>query len=385
MMDPTTSVQSEVKSGPASRSLHLTGYLAATAAVAVVLILGALLGPGPFRGPGTDNGAAIGESKDGPFDLMIRSPKAAYEQNEPIQITGSLMYNGPQTAVGIAHALGADEGPLVFSIDEPVLGDLRLATVVPQPCLHSELRRDVPLAASFAKGGVWDGDDPQASAYLAYVQDPVLRLPPGTWHARVTASFSVGDCSSNDRHEMNATVTIVVSDETGRVPPAVSPTPTIAPADVPIGDDTQEGPIQLTLTSPHRQYGAGEPIEVIARLGYWGDRPSVTTYGSSSFGPVAFWLRQLEGDVLLGPGGTADCLEQVMLRQNEPIELPFSKSGLGLSDADGEFWQAWRSDPVLRLPAGTWEISAMTEFSFAMDCSVAGPTLRPSITIVVTP
>jgi hypothetical protein len=56
------------------------------------------------------------------------------------------------------------------------------------------------------------------------------------------------------------------------------------------------------------------------------------------------------------------------------------------SDApDPEYWKAWLVDPVLRLPAGTWQITAFPNFAGLSGCGTPGPNLRPSITIKVTP
>jgi len=368
---------------------RLTLAIGLVATVAVAVWAG---GIGRPPGPASTNDQGIESvSIDGPFELTIRSTKAVYEADEPIEVLAALAYRGAAPGVVIFHGLGVAGGPLAFGVVEPVevpgIGLVELVGGYRLSCVSSILDPAADMSEPFAKGGHPVDEGPGGPSFeevQRYFSDRVLRLPPGTWHVYAVADFSVGGCGG-ERHSMQAELTIGVAAADGSIPTAPPPTPTADPGDLPIGADTQEGPIQLTLSSPHRDYRAGEAIDVIAGLGYWGDQPSVTTYGSSSLGPVAFWLRQLDGDVQTGSGGTADCVSQSVLRANEPVQLPFSKAALSVTGATGDFWQGWHGDPDLRLPTGTWEIGATTEFSLAPDCSVPGPVLRPSITIVVLP
>ncbi|MBI3746539.1 MAG: hypothetical protein HY264_08495 [Chloroflexi bacterium] len=145
----------------------------------------------------------------GDFTLTISSPKDRYATDEAIDVLASLAY-GPAGAVGIAHGLGADDGPLSFSVDEPIMGDLHLGGGIRTACRVSTLAHDTPIEARFTKGGAFDGADPLASPFMAYLSDPVLRLPPGTWHLRVNAGFALGSCGDDRRFDMSAAITIVV-------------------------------------------------------------------------------------------------------------------------------------------------------------------------------
>jgi hypothetical protein len=102
---------------------------------------------------------------------------------------------------------------------------------------------------------------------------------------------------------------------------------------------------------------------------------------------VIFWLRQVDGPVVIDPIALMDCTEQVTLPPNEPLQIPFkTKAGTVPSGApDPGYWQSWFRDPVLRLPAGTWEISATPNFVLGGCSSKTSPKLRPTITLVVTP
>jgi hypothetical protein len=358
-------------------------------ALAVVAILGtgllATAGLGPFRRTDAGTiGPVSATTTEGDFSLTIRSPKGRYAADEAISVTATLAY-GPSGAVGIAHGLGVDDGPLSFSVDEPIFGNLHLSGAIRMACRASTLTHDAPIEARFGKSGGFDGNDPQASAFIAYMQDPVFRLPPGTWHVRVSAGFSIGSCGDDRRYNLSAAIAIVVPDASGAILPAVTPGPSIRPGDRPVGDDTQDGPIALTLTAPHGEYRAGDPITVTAGLTNGGSDGSITTYGSSSVGPVAFSLRQLDGPVTMTSTGTIDCVEQVTLPLYQPLEVPFKKGSLSGTEADPAYWAPWASDPVLRLPAGTWEIAATPAFSTDPGCATPGPSLRPTITITVLP
>jgi hypothetical protein len=179
-----------------------------------------------------------------------------------------------------------------------------------------------------------------------------------------------------------------VSDDPRATPDrAIAPSPT--PVDVgalPIGDDQQEGPWQLVLTSPHRRYSAGEPIEVVAELGYWGEAESVDTFGSSA-GRIGFGIRQVGATLEMSPALPADCGPQGPVPAGErQIVVSFEKSGgYSADDPNVDFWKSYFRDPELRLPAGTWEIWARTAFALSADCRVPGPELRASITITVVP
>ncbi len=58
-----------------------------------------------------------------------------------------------------------------------------------------------------------------------------------------------------------------------------------------------------------------------------------------------------------------------------------------LADRDAAFYDAYYHDPQLRLPAGTWRISAKSGFGIGgTDCgSGADANLRATIVVVVEP
>jgi hypothetical protein len=316
--------------------------------------------------------------------LTVTSVQARYQTGAAITIDASLEYSGPDASIEIAHD---SEGLVSFGVVEPVNG-MQLSPVSDLTCGRTTLQRGTAISVPFRKsGGAIDAPDP--SAVVAYFGDPVLHLPPGTWDIYAEADLQVPSCGGIEpERKLRATVRVEVAGPNGAVPPATTPSPPPQPGDLPVGDDTQEGAIQLTLTSPHGRWQAGQPITVVAGLDQGDDgtgRGPITTYGSSG-GPVAFDLQQLDGPISIQGTLAADCGRQLTLPMFDPHQIPFVKSGAIPSGLPGAaYWQAWFADPVLRLPAGTWKITARTVFDLTPDCKTPGPDLEPTITIVVTP
>jgi len=381
---PRAAATAAVQAGPSSRALAL-GFGPVVVAIALIAFATGA-GFGPFARPGVGSAGPVSQTvREGPFELTLSAPKGRYAAGEPVEATATLTFRGPASSVRIAHGLGALGGPIGFGTREPVLGAMALTPIVATACAGSTLEADAPLTVPFAKSGASTGDEVDSAVMQAYFADPVLRLQPGTWHLYATASFRLEQCTADaNRYALTAEITIVVPDDLGAVPPAATFPPTPEPAMRPVSDDTQEGPIQLTLTSPHGLWTAGEPIEVVAGLANGGGGEPMTLYGGSG-GPVAFWLEQLDGPVRIDPIVRADCVPQVTLSATDPERrYPFTKTGT-VEGADGDpFWTGWFEDPVLRLPAGRWAIHATTEFDFSCGGG-DGPSLRPTIVIVVVP
>ena len=178
----------------------MRGFRWATAAGALglLVVLGAIL-----FGSGALSAGAVDLAAEGPFELEIRSVKSQYTAGEPIDIAATLTYHGPEASVTIDHG---HLSPVGFGIVEPVNG-IQLSPAWRTSCETTILARDVGLTRAFAKSGASSGSDP---SFLAFMQDPVLRLPAGTWHVYADASFSEGGCGSQT-HNIRAEITINVT------------------------------------------------------------------------------------------------------------------------------------------------------------------------------
>jgi len=131
-----------------------------------------------------------------------------------------------------------------------------------------------------------------------------------------------------------------------------SPAPTTAPLNAKaIGDG-----FVLETSIPKGVWSPGEVIPVATTFTWTGadQKKTVWTFGS---GPVTFDLKQLDGRRFsMGSAHTADCAPKTFTR-GIPTPIPFQKSGAwDGSDPDAPFYQQFFTDPLLRLPAGRYEL-----------------------------
>jgi hypothetical protein len=69
-----------------------------------------------------------------------------------------------------------------------------------------------------------------------------------------------------------------------------------------------------------------------------------------------------------------------------PLSSRLTKSGgFTAEDPDAAFYQAFFADPVVRLPAGEWRITAVASFTEGEGCTGKAVMLKVPITITVTP
>lgn len=152
----------------------------------------------------------------------------------------------------------------------------------------------------------------------------------------------------------------------------------------PVRAEDDDGEFRLTIEADQDRYRAGQPIEVHATLTYLGPAEVARAFGSGS-GLVGFGLRHEELGIVIGSASTTDCRPYDLARE-EPVEYPFAKSG-GYSPDEplAPFYEAYFADPELRLPAGTWTISAGAGFYTGADCGDVQHSLGASVTVVVEP
>ena len=75
----------------------------------------------------------------------------------------------------------------------------------------------------------------------------------------------------------------------------------------------------------------------------------------------------MDGTIEHGWATTTDCRPHE-LAPGEPMRRPFAKSGSwSADDPSAEFYEAYFRDPLLRLPPGRWEITAVTGFTAGGD------------------
>lgn len=313
---PTRGVAPVVRQPVRARSssrLALAGVLPVLAVVVIGAVVAGVLKVGP--GPGDSsagstnvaNGPIEATTRSGDFELTIRSAKARYAIDEPIDIKALLAYLG-SGSVQIAHGQGAGGTAVGFGVEEPIFGGLRLTPVVAESCERSTLEGGTPLEVPFAKAGGWSGDDPRADEYRAYFQDPVLRLPAGVWHVYAVAGFSIETCSP-DPIELRVDLTIEVVER------AAAETPEPHPSGA-------TGISLVTAVEPEKgcwtQYQEGRLVrDPVTGLGISADR-----FASGVVWPFGYTARDEAGvAVLVGPDG------QAVAREGQPVA--FSGPGPG--------------------------------------------------------
>ena len=155
----------------------------------------------------TPNPMQISKDVDGDFEFVLTSDKTVYRPGEPIRIEAALTYRGSDASIPIE----TDSLLIGFHLHEKVFGKIDLGPLSLLMCSTTILARDTPLIVAFPKVGGYHAGSLTASE-LAWLNDPVLTLPVGTWH------FSAGTASPcwtpmSTKFSVGAEVTIVVRDE----------------------------------------------------------------------------------------------------------------------------------------------------------------------------
>jgi hypothetical protein len=153
----------------------------------------------------------------------------------------------------------------------------------------------------------------------------------------------------------------------------------------PVNGEDADREFRLTISADQGRYRAGQPIDVSATLTYLGPNVGIVVGGSGT-GLVGFALERKEQPAFrIEPAGTSDCRPYQMQR-GVAVAHPFMKTG-GFADEDplAGFFRAYFASPELRLPAGTWTISAVANFLGSADCDGPEHALNASVTVAVEP
>jgi hypothetical protein len=145
---------------------------------------------------------------------------------------------------------------------------------------------------------------------------------------------------------------------------------------------SSDGPYTLELTLPHLDWKVDEPILGSATLSFGGAAPT-TIYGSGS-SILNFAYAEVGGTRKVDPVWTADCGPHP-LDPATPINEPLSTSG-GFSndDPNAAFLREFLTDPDVRLPSGTWDITAKAYFADQPSCAGATHSIGATLRITVT-
>ena len=204
---------------PRSRAVaRPAARLAVGAATALVLVV--VLGGLALRGRPTTispAGPVVASAEDASFRLDLTTPQATYSAEDAIEPVARMTYLGPRATETILHAAY----PIGFRIEE-VGGQRSMGGGMDQPCLGTELAKGESAVLPFAKAG--SPDDPAQGFDRAWYEDPVLRLPAGTWRIIAYLDVFIGDCGG-ERHQLTVENEVeVVAGNASPVAPTPSPT-----------------------------------------------------------------------------------------------------------------------------------------------------------------
>lgn len=158
--------------------------------------------------------------------------------------------------------------------------------------------------------------------------------------------------------------------------------PSGTPESEPGTAEQTEGRFRLSFTLPRTTWSTSESITGEASLALVGD--GVAELSGSGGGLLAFAFRQVGGQIDVEPAWTADCTPH-RLATGEPMTAPIAKSG-GWSDdqPNADFYRAFFADPQIRLPAGDWEITAVTNFIEGRECQGANHAMEATVRVHIT-
>ena len=112
------------------------------------------------------------------------------------------------------------------------------------------------------------------------------------------------------------------------------------------------------------EYDEDEEIEVYSTIEYIGENDSVKIWSGEPY----FHHRIHDGSKFINSDIVLNVLKETVLKKGEVYTIPFSKSGgFTQEDPDIEFWEQYFSEEALKLPAGDYTFTAVTDFCLDMD------------------
>lgn len=148
----------------------------------------------------------------------------------------------------------------------------------------------------------------------------------------------------------------------------------------PMEAETTEHDFCLKLYADSRIYRTDEAIQIWATLEYVGDEESVTIWHGDPY--IVFSIT--DGADFHVSGFVHDILTSTVLEKGEQYQFDYVKSGgYDTLASDADFWEKFYQENDLKLPAGTYTISASGAFYLSEDLSSAeqGPSCALQITV----
>jgi hypothetical protein len=174
--------------------------------VAAVLLVVMACGPSAMASPSAQAEPVVVTNEGGPFRLELELRKTTFTAGEPIEGVARLHYAGPG-AIGVAGPAG---GLINFSLIE-VDGPRDVGSAQDAACAPYTLDSASPLTTELRKSGGYSADDPDQDFAEAFLNDPVYRLPAGTWELEAFSEFLADGCTQ-PQMRLSAKIEIVVTD-----------------------------------------------------------------------------------------------------------------------------------------------------------------------------
>lgn len=149
--------------------------------------------------------ATMGTGEAGDFRLDLSATRASWRAEEAIDVHAELTYLGTAGKVVVGSS---GSGLLSFSVTRLQDG-MTLGGDTSTDCGDYVLKSGRPRSVAFTKSGGYGVKEPEPEFYGAWLGDPLLRLPPGTWSVRASAYLDTDGCGGDDvLTPIRATITL---------------------------------------------------------------------------------------------------------------------------------------------------------------------------------
>jgi hypothetical protein len=136
---------------------------------------------------------------------MFELPKVTWHADDAIMGVATLSVAGIQSTV-----LGGSGSGLIGFDYREVGGRRHVEPASTLDCASYPIGPADPISKPIGKSGGFDGADPDAAFYRAFLQGPDVRLPPGEWQITAIATFIDAEGCDGQSYSIEAPLTITV-------------------------------------------------------------------------------------------------------------------------------------------------------------------------------
>lgn len=143
---------------------------------------------------------------DGRFRLELVLPHLDWKANDAISGTAILLLDGGDATT----IYGSGGGVIAFSFDE-VGGNRHAGYATTADCGPHPLDAATPISTPLSRSGGVAGNEPDADFLRAFLADPEIHLPAGSWDITAIAVFSETEGCAGGTHTMRTSLRISVT------------------------------------------------------------------------------------------------------------------------------------------------------------------------------